>query len=82
MKSNAQLTNQPTNQKTNQRTNQPIDQPANRPTNQQTNEPTDQPTNRVFVIYLILLSWKTYKYDYEAEELSNPRPTQPKNKIG
>ena len=33
---------------------------------------------RVFAIYQILLGWKTYGYYYEADELPNPRLTQPK----
>ena len=37
---------------------------------------------RVFAIYLILLGWKQYKYYYETDELPNPRPIQPKKKIG
>ena len=36
--------------------------------------------NRMFVIYGIMLSWKTYEYYYETDELPNPRPTQPKKK--
>ena len=36
----------------------------------------------VFAIYQILLGWKTRKYFYETDELPNPRPTQPKKKIG
>ena len=39
-------------------------------------------SNRVFTIYQILLGWKTYKYCYETDKLPNPRPTQPKKKIG
>ena len=34
--------------------------------------------NKEYAIYQILLGWETYKYDYETDELTNPRPTQPK----
>ena len=30
--------------------------------------------NRAFAIYLTLLGWKTYKYHWETDELTNPRP--------
>ena len=33
---------------------------------------------RVFTIYQVLLGWKTCKYYYDTDELSNLRPTQPK----
>ena len=32
----------------------------------------------MFAIYQIVFSWKTYTFDYETDELPNPRPTQPK----
>ena len=34
--------------------------------------------NSVFAIYQIMLSWKTYSFYYETDELPNPRPAQPK----
>ena len=35
-----------------------------------------------FAIHQTLLGWTTYKYDYETDELPNPRPTQPrKNEV-
>ena len=37
---------------------------------------------RVLAIYQIMLGWKTYKYYYETDELPNPRPTQPQEKLG
>ena len=37
---------------------------------------TMAPRNRVFAIYQIMLSWKTYKYCRETDELPNRRPTQ------
>ena len=35
---------------------------------------------RVYSIYQIMMGWKTYKHDYEPDELPNPRPTRPKKK--
>ena len=35
---------------------------------------------RVFAIYQILLGWKTHKYHFETDELTNPRPI-PKNSL-
>ena len=44
---------------------------------------TPQYLKRVFaILYQILLGWKQYEYYYETVELPNPRPTQPKKKIG
>ena len=37
--------------------------------------------SRVFAIYLVLLGWKTFKYYYETDELPNPRPTKPQEKL-
>ena len=41
---------------------------------------TMAPRNRVFAIYQIMLGWKTCICYYEADELPNPWPTQPKKK--
>ena len=41
-----------------------------------------QHIGRVSAIYQLLLGWKTHQYCYKTDELPNPRPTQPKKKIG
>ena len=40
------------------------------------------PPIRVFAIRQIPLGWKAYRCYHETDELPNPRPTQPKGKLG
>ena len=37
---------------------------------------------RMFAIHQIAFGWETHKYNYETDELPNPRLTQPKKKLG
>ena len=59
-------------------TNQSISQSSN---HQSVNQSISHPTNRVCAIQHVLMGWKTNKHYFEAYELPDPRPTQPKKKM-